>query len=222
MFTLKNKKYVVSTNNLEQTYFLLVGRRFNLHDRTMLNGVCGRRLMDVIQKDIINISDVEDKQVKHEEILKTVPSNDLLSGFGLDERSKLKLTKPPTQLTLATIYKFLWEYLPKPASKLLKNPSWIESVFSLLSTGDVDWLLGVYMFKTSVLRLNIHDYLSKLAEMDSSVMIFCSDATRVYMSVDESLEFLNEWILFQFGSEKRQFIKNMYFLLARLRRLQKR
>lgn len=145
--------------------------------------------------------------------------NDILNGNDLTEESFKKLTKTPCQIQ-CNIVKMLETFMPKPVERLYTMEIYQSSVYKVIPPDAPEFINAIKQYRLKLVHMSLYEYLMLVDSLPIMNLIFRSSSTRIYLSIDESLKILKDWIRFQFGVDGDKFVNDIWMWLTKV--IQKR
>lgn len=145
--------------------------------------------------------------------------NDILNGNDLTEESFKKLTRSPCQIQ-CNIVKMLETFMPKPVERLYTMEIYQSSVYKVIPPDAPEFINAIKQYRLKLVHMSLYEYLMLVDSLPIMNLIFRSSSTRIYLSIDESLKILKDWIRFQFGVDGDKFVNDIWMWLTKV--IQKR
>lgn len=117
-----------------------------------------------------------------------------------DEGAK-ELGAPMNDISVSVMQLFK-HFMPMPLSNIFRNGAWRESVYSGIMEEHVRFQEAKIRFEFEQFMTPILVFLQEMATKDGSQFQFRENDTYAYISIPESLNFLKDWLKFQFRKEQ--------------------
>lgn len=162
---------------------------------------CGKKVEEMISSGAIgfNVSNIEFNQSKTEEKYAEADINDILSGALLNAKEKEELSKPRDGIVQSLLTMFDY-YMPIPTANIVHHPHYKASPFAHLYQDNKKFIAATKLFELKWSNYSVLEYLEIMSDRNPSSMMLRSDGYTIkYMEIDESVEFIKKWMVFQFG-----------------------
>lgn len=119
----------------------------------------------------------------------------------LSDESAKELSAPMNDIS-ASIMQLFKHFMPIPLSNIFLSVAWRESVYSGIMEEYVRFQEAKIRFEFEQFTTPIFVFLQEMATKDGSQFQFRENDTYAYMSIPESLNFLKDWLKFQFRKKQ--------------------
>lgn len=190
-----------STDDIKS--FSLVGH----HVAHFVHGVC--------KTTGTTVSTIQESQAKRLKKSEEFSYLDILKGVNVKNPKEIDiLIKGPSQIAQG-VDRILDTIRPMPLERLVRTDDWLGSVYANLPVSSPYVIEGIALFRERMLRMSLVEYLAELSQRNPYRLIFSASQSKVYMPIDASFDFLQEWIEFQFEEKATSFVVDVFSWLSR-------
>lgn len=119
----------------------------------------------------------------------------------LSDESAKELGAPMNDIS-ASIMQLFKHFMPMPLSNIFRNVAWREPIYSGIMEEHVRFQEAKIRFEFEQFMTPILVFLQEMATKDGSQFQFRENDMYAYISIPESLNFLKDWLKFQFRKEQ--------------------